>query len=158
MIQLQGIYFDFIRGQDKGNAFQTELPVFDSQPCRTWHGHTADVLDIAWSSASELILSASLDKTVRLWTVSQDACLREIQHQTWVTSVRFHPQDPSKFISGIVLARKMSAQCISSKKVGSQAHSLQNLVNMCIEFRVHLCFPHYLEKILLRVDYEISRG
>lgn len=91
------------RGKSAYGAYQTKLPVLEMEPCRTWQSHKADVLDIAWSSASELVLSASLDKTVRLWTVTQDACLREIPHNTWVTSVRFHPKEPSKFVSGASL-------------------------------------------------------
>jgi WD40 repeat protein len=44
-------------------------------PYRTYSGHTADVLDLAWSK-SQFVLSASMDKTVRLWHISMDDCLR----------------------------------------------------------------------------------
>ncbi|GMH37729.1 hypothetical protein BSKO_05602 [Bryopsis sp. KO-2023] len=88
------------RGKDMKEGCRIDLPVVEPEPVRRWKGHTSHVLDIAWSFGSELVLSASMDKTVRLWTLSQDACLREIPHQTWVTSIRFHPQDPGKFVSG----------------------------------------------------------
>ena len=38
-------------------------------------GHSADVLDLAWSK-SQFLLTASMDKTVRLWHISMDDCLR----------------------------------------------------------------------------------
>uniref|UniRef100_M4DT28 Uncharacterized protein n=1 Tax=Brassica campestris TaxID=3711 RepID=M4DT28_BRACM len=50
-------------------AFYTE-----ETPFQVLHGHTGDVLDLAWSD-SNLLLSASKDKTVRLWRVGCDECL-----------------------------------------------------------------------------------
>ena len=44
-------------------------------PHRCYAGHDADVLDVAWSR-SQFLLSASMDKTVRLWHISMDDCLR----------------------------------------------------------------------------------
>lgn len=35
----------------------------------TMIGHTEGISDIAWSSASELLASASDDKTIRIWDV-----------------------------------------------------------------------------------------
>ncbi len=43
--------------------------------CGPATGHTADVLDLAWSK-SQFLLTASMDKTVRLWHISMDDCLR----------------------------------------------------------------------------------
>jgi len=42
----------------------------DPEPFRIYVGHTGDVIDIAWSK-SIFLLSASIDKTVRLWHVSR---------------------------------------------------------------------------------------
>jgi len=44
-------------------------------PHRSYAGHEADVLDVAWSR-SQFLLSASMDKTVRLWHISMDDSLR----------------------------------------------------------------------------------
>ena len=49
--------------------------VLRPRPHRSYAGHEADVLDVAWSR-SQFLLSASMDKTVRLWHISMDDCLR----------------------------------------------------------------------------------
>ena len=57
--------FPFTPGADKliklWNAYTGDF-------IRTMAGHTEGVSDIAWSSDSELIASASDDKTVRIWS------------------------------------------------------------------------------------------
>ena len=52
-----------------------ERAVLKAQPLRVYQGHKADVLDVAWSK-SQFLLSASMDKSVRLWHISMDDCLR----------------------------------------------------------------------------------
>ena len=52
-----------------------DCPVLQNAPHRTYVGHTADVLDLAWSK-SQFLLTASMDKTVRLWHISMEDCLR----------------------------------------------------------------------------------
>lgn len=86
-----------MKDKDKGVI---ELPVLREDPVRLWKGHQGDILDVAWSAESQFVLSASLDKSVRMWHITKDQCLREFQHQTWVTSIRFHPKDAGQFISG----------------------------------------------------------
>jgi WD repeat-containing protein 44 len=68
-------------------------------PFRMYSGHTADVIDIAWSKAN-FLLSASIDNTVRLWHVSRSKCLHMFQHSDFVTTVNFHPIEDRFFISG----------------------------------------------------------
>lgn len=81
-------------GKTKGDNF-----LIYPDPYRIYEGHTADVIDIAWSR-SHFILSASFDKTVRLWHVSRNDCLQFFKHQDIVTSVEFHPLHDRYFISG----------------------------------------------------------
>ena len=52
-----------------------EALVLRPTPHRSYAGHEADVLDVAWSR-SQFLLSASMDKTVRLWHISMPDCLR----------------------------------------------------------------------------------
>ena len=58
-----------------GAAADVDCPVLQNAPHRTYVGHTADVLDLAWSK-SQFLLTASMDKTVRLWHISMEDCLR----------------------------------------------------------------------------------
>ena len=77
------------------------LAVLFGRPHRTYSGHKQDVLDLSWSH-SHFLLSASMDKTVRLWHVSMDDCLRVFKHTDFVTAIDFHPLDDKLFISGSI--------------------------------------------------------
>ena len=61
--------------------------------------HKSDVVALAWSK-SMFLLSASTDKTVRLWHVSKEKCLWIFQHSDFVTSIDFHPLEDGIFASG----------------------------------------------------------
>ena len=76
-----------------------EIEIISSKPIRRYWAHTADVVDLSWSN-SNFLLSASLDKTVRLWHVSQSRCLKVFWHEESVSSVSFHPSDDQFFVSG----------------------------------------------------------
>ena len=54
---------------------------------------------MSWSKTT-FLLSASLDKTVRLWHVSRKECLHLFQHSDFVTAVDFHPVEDRYFLSG----------------------------------------------------------
>nr|VDD00337.1 unnamed protein product [Brassica oleracea] len=54
----------------------------EETPFQVLHGHTGDVLDLAWSD-SNFLLSASKDKTVRLWRVGCDECLHIFHHNNY---------------------------------------------------------------------------
>ncbi|GMH71040.1 hypothetical protein TrRE_jg8386, partial [Triparma retinervis] len=76
-----------------------EIDLFSGPPIRTYKEHTADVIDLSWSKTT-FLLSASLDKTVRLWHVSRSECLHLFQHSDFVTAVDFHPVEDRYFLSG----------------------------------------------------------
>lgn len=69
------------------------------EPYRVLEGHTSDVIDVAWSKL-EFLLSASTDKTVRLWHVRTSDCLQFFRHPDIVTAVEFHPLQDRYYISG----------------------------------------------------------
>ncbi|KAB1215515.1 WD repeat-containing protein 44 [Morella rubra] len=71
------------------------------KPLHEFHGHNGDVLDLSWS-AKGFLLSSSVDKTVRLWQVGCDKCLRIFSHNNYVTCVDFNPVDDNYFISGSI--------------------------------------------------------
>eukprot|EP00775_Hariotina_reticulata_P008700 gene8700-8881_t len=64
-------------------------------------GHGEDIVDLSWS-AGGFLLTASLDKSVRLWHISQPGCLRKYWHTDIVTGVQFHPVDAQRFVSGCI--------------------------------------------------------
>lgn len=79
---------------DKGDS-----SILHPVPLREFSGHTADILDLAWSEHL-FLLSASIDKTARLWHVSEEACISVYHHPDFVMSVSFHPTESRLFLSG----------------------------------------------------------
>jgi WD40 repeat protein len=87
----------------------TEVQLLSSHPVAIFDEHQAEVVGLSWSkqqapgatdATHPLLLSASLDKTVRLWHVSRPGALHIFQHADMVTCVDFHPTNDSYFISG----------------------------------------------------------
>jgi WD40 repeat protein len=83
---------------DQGGS-KLNAPVFSEKPYREYAGHEGDILDLSWSK-NNFLLSSSMDKTVRLWHVSQEECLCCFQHTDFVTAIAFHPKDDRYFLSG----------------------------------------------------------
>ncbi|KAK7854795.1 wd repeat-containing protein 44 [Quercus suber] len=71
------------------------------KPLHEFQGHSGDILDLSWSTKG-FLLSSSVDKTVRLWQVGCDRCLRVFSHNNYVTCVNFNPVDGNYFISGSI--------------------------------------------------------
>lgn len=82
--------------KDEDNTLSEEGPLL---LFTIYRGHTADVLDLAWSK-NHFLLSASMDKTVRLWHITRIECLCTFRHIDFVTTIQFHPRDDRYFISG----------------------------------------------------------
>eukprot|EP00550_Attheya_septentrionalis_P009412 CAMPEP_0198297208 /NCGR_PEP_ID=MMETSP1449-20131203/36014_1 /TAXON_ID=420275 /ORGANISM="Attheya septentrionalis, Strain CCMP2084" /LENGTH=953 /DNA_ID=CAMNT_0043998079 /DNA_START=177 /DNA_END=3038 /DNA_ORIENTATION=- len=76
-----------------------EIEIISREPERVYSEHRGDVIDFSWSH-SGFLLSASVDKTVRLWHVSKSESLHVFQHADLVTSVDFHPTQDRYFLSG----------------------------------------------------------
>lgn len=73
----------------------------EESPLHEFYGHTAGILDLAWSS-SNCVLSSSKDKTVRLWKVGLDECQGVFHHKNYVTCIQFNPVNENIFISGSI--------------------------------------------------------
>ncbi|XP_020533534.1 WD repeat-containing protein 13 isoform X2 [Jatropha curcas] len=54
-------------------------------------GHSKDVTDFDFSSNNQYIASSSMDKTVRVWELSQGLCIRVIYGVSSQLCIRFHP-------------------------------------------------------------------
>ncbi|CAL5422566.1 unnamed protein product [Camellia sinensis] len=94
----------------KGNSIPDYVNVpeivfsLSEKPVCTFTGHQDDVLDLSWSK-SQLLLSASMDKTVRLWDMETKSCLKLFAHNDYVTCIQFNPIDDDYFISGSLDAK-----------------------------------------------------
>ncbi|KAI7997716.1 WD repeat-containing protein 44 [Camellia lanceoleosa] len=94
----------------KGNSIPDYVNVpetvfsLSEKPVCTFTGHQDDVLDLSWSK-SQLLLSASMDKTVRLWDMETKSCLKLFAHNDYVTCIQFNPIDDNYFISGSLDAK-----------------------------------------------------
>lgn len=71
------------------------------KPVHELHGHGGEILSLSWSRKGHL-LSSSVDKTVRMWQVGHDECLKTFTHNNYVTCVEFNPVDDNYFISGSI--------------------------------------------------------
>ncbi|CAN6461854.1 unnamed protein product [Victoria cruziana] len=99
------------RGKGSGhkkNSDHIVLPenvfLLSEKPVCSFHGHLEDVLDLSWSK-SQYLLSSSMDKTVRLWHMSSNSCLKMFSHSDYVTCIQFNPVDDRYFISGSLDAK-----------------------------------------------------
>ncbi|XP_075484592.1 uncharacterized protein LOC142524473 isoform X1 [Primulina tabacum] len=71
------------------------------KPLHLFQGHEGEILDLSWSK-NDCLLSASIDKTVRLWRVGVDHCLKVFSHNNYVTCIQFNPLNDDYFISGSI--------------------------------------------------------
>nr|UNY85600.1 WD40-containting protein [Zea mays] len=71
------------------------------QPLHEFRGHSGDVLNLSWSNNKHL-LSASTDKTVRLWEIGSANCITVFPHSNFVTCVQFNPTNENQFVSGSI--------------------------------------------------------
>ncbi|CAN1849627.1 WD repeat-containing protein 44 [Linum perenne] len=69
------------------------------KPICSFTGHLEDVLDLSWAG-SQLLLSSSMDKTVRLWDMDNKSCLKMFAHNDYVTCIQFNPMNDKYFLSG----------------------------------------------------------
>ncbi|KAL2540282.1 Transducin/WD40 repeat-like superfamily protein [Abeliophyllum distichum] len=69
------------------------------RPLHVFVGHSGDIVDLSWSKTN-CLLSSSIDKTVRLWRVGCEQCLKVFLHSDYVTCVQFNPVNDDYFISG----------------------------------------------------------
>ncbi|KAL6972134.1 hypothetical protein U1Q18_031823 [Sarracenia purpurea var. burkii] len=71
------------------------------KPIHQFRGHNSEILDLAWSN-NNYLLSSSNDKTVRLWQLGHEHCLKVFSHSNYVTCIQFNPVNNNLFISGSI--------------------------------------------------------
>lgn len=86
------------KSKDNDPVFEY-APVFHQKPVRVFKGHKSSVLTLDWSK-NDFLISGSMDRTVKLWHVERPDYLASFQHEDFVTTVKFHPNDDRFFLSG----------------------------------------------------------
>jgi WD repeat-containing protein 44 len=81
-------------------VFPEAVISINEKPVCSLEGHLDDILDLSWSSSSQYILSSSMDKTVRMWDITNKSCMKMFAHNDYVTCVQFNPIDEKYFMSG----------------------------------------------------------
>ncbi|EPS62097.1 hypothetical protein M569_12696, partial [Genlisea aurea] len=71
------------------------------EPVRIFRGHGGAILDLSWSQ-NNCLLSSSVDKTVRLWKLGVDHCIKIFSHTDYVTCIQFNPVNDDYFVSGSI--------------------------------------------------------
>ena len=108
-----------LKSEDSNTDTSFHTSPFLPEPYRTFSKHSSDVMDIAWSTQnSSYLISASMDKNVRLWHIHMNKCLGAFDHQNIVTCVSFPPKDlkVNIFLSG-AMDGKVRIWSITEKKV-----------------------------------------
>lgn len=84
--------------EEQSNKFK----LLDDKPYKILRGHVKDVVDLSWSpQETKMLLSGSVDRTVRLWFIATDTYL-VFKHPDIVSCVDFYPglDVPILFVSG----------------------------------------------------------
>ena len=84
---------------------ENESGPFCSVPLRKYFGHTdGHIVDLSWSekSGDNWLLSAAIDKTVRLWHISKHESIAVFEFDEIPKSVLFDPKDNCRFIVGFL--------------------------------------------------------
>ena len=86
-------------GSPASSSHASSFAYLSAEPIACFSGHKGDVIDLSWS-VSHFLLSASVDRTARLWHISRPAAaLSLFHHPDFVTAVHFHPLDERFFLS-----------------------------------------------------------
>lgn len=115
------------KGANAANALPN-LAVFSPEPVKEFKGHTSDILDLSWSKGG-FLLSASMDKTARIWHLTWQNSLVSFVHGDFVTSAAFHPRDDRFFLSGS-LDGKLRLWNVTAKKVQC-SQEVPGLITAC---------------------------
>lgn len=106
--KLKHSQFDYLRlssnckkediSDTKESDLGQKIKVLSTKPIQTYTDHNSTVVSLSFSQNC-FLLSASFDKTVRLYHTSREACLHVFHHPSMISSVCFHPKDGQYFIS-----------------------------------------------------------
>lgn len=101
---------------------------FDDIDVKEFRDHHSGVCGLDWSK-NNFLITASLDKSVKLWHPSRSGCLSTFRHNDIVTSTKFHPNDDRYFISSSLDAT-IKLWSIPNK-AAIFSHRLNELITAC---------------------------
>ena len=90
-ISILNIIIVIAYARESANKFK----LLSTVPYKILEGHTKEVVDLSWSRRdSRYLLTASLDRSVRLWVITEDKVPVSFRfhHPDFVSSVDFHPR------------------------------------------------------------------
>ena len=122
-------------GKEEGHVYDA-IKLLKAKPFRQFVGHTAHVVDLAWHR-DNFLLSASMDKTVRLWHITTNDCLHVFAHHHVVTSVDFHPAIDTCFLTGC-FDKKLRIWSVIDGRVKKWAHAPDLITAACFNPGIYL--------------------
>lgn len=129
-VRLSDMRAGIIRDAGEENQTRTSFAyISKSVPVKVLKGHTSDITALSWSK-NDFLLSASVDKTIRLWHPRAKGCIRRLVLNDIVTCVAFHPIDEQICVSGtadgvLQIWHLKERKCLSSTEVG-------DLISACL--------------------------
>jgi len=82
---------DSLQEHEEKNILK-RIKLIKESPFREYRVHTEDIIDICWSPNNEnLLITASIDKSVILWDITQSNYIRKFDHPGIVSCVCFCP-------------------------------------------------------------------
>jgi len=82
-------------------AHAEQFKLFGEKPLKIFKGHLNDIIDVCWGiNNSNIILSASLDKSILMWDLTKDTYIHKFEHSNMVTCLSFCPNNENLFVSG----------------------------------------------------------
>lgn len=94
-----------------------ELESKSTQPTKQLIGHTDTVTSLAWTKSGKFLISASMDKTVRVWDVGSGLEVKKCLHTDFVTTISSDPNDENYFLSGSIDRKLRLWNLVDSKVV-----------------------------------------
>jgi len=98
--------------------------VYDNKLLRTFRGHTAEIVNLSINPTNDLFLSSSNDHTVRLWSLSQPACIAQMELPVDATAgTPFAAYDATGLLFGVTAAMTHGKGNVSHQVLVAFIHS-----------------------------------
>ncbi|XP_058071273.1 peroxisome biogenesis protein 7-like [Magnolia sinica] len=91
------LHDSLILGAEDGTVFLWN--VNSSNPIKRFKEHISRITSVDFNPTDDTFITASWDKTVRLWNVGEENCKRVHEHADCVSSAKWNPHEKSKHAS-----------------------------------------------------------